>query len=140
MWNHTLYMVGTALSAVADTTAEVTAEETQLAFGERVSLFGEVSLLGMVTVFLVLSVLWGLVALIGHFFDRYQKKKNAASLQAASDAAPTADAETAAARTASSDGALVAAITAAIACYIAQDDALREEYDGGFRVVSFRRD
>ena len=114
-------------------------------FSERLSLFGEVTLLGMGTVFIVLAILWGLIALIGFFFDLHNKKvaaKNSAAKEKEASAAAKVPATPVAEQTPAqqdNNGALVAAITAAIAAYIDADETLQEEYSGGFRVVSFRR-
>ena len=114
-------------------------------FSERLSLFGEVTLLGMGTIFIVLAILWGLIALIGFFFD-LRNKKVAAKNAAAKANEASAVAEVPAAPAAEqlpmqqdNNGTLVAAITAAIAAYIDADEVLQEAYSGGFRVVSFRR-
>lgn len=114
-------------------------------FSERLSLFGEVTLLGMGTIFIVLAILWGLISLIGFFFDLHNKKvaaKNPATKENTVSAAvkePTAPVAEQTPAQQDNNGALVAAITAAIAAYIDADETLQEEYSGGFRVVSFRR-
>ena len=131
----------TVIAAQAEANTQVIED-----FSERLSLFGEVTLLGMGTVFIVLAILWGLIALIGFFFDLHNKKvaakNSAAKEKEASAAAKVVPATPVAEQTPAqqdNNGALVAAITAAIAAYIDADETLQEEYSGGFRVVSFRR-
>ena len=130
----------TVIAAQAEANTQVIED-----FSERLSLFGEVTLLGMGTVFIVLAILWGLIALIGFFFDLHNKKvaaKNSAAKEKAASAAAKVPATPVAEQTPAqqdNNGALVAAITTAIAAYIDADETLQEEYSGGFRVVSFRR-
>lgn len=130
----------TVIAAQAEANTQVIED-----FSERLSLFGEVTLLGMGTVFIVLAILWGLIALIGFFFDLHNKKvaaKNSAAKEKEASAAAKVLATPVAEQTPAqqdNNGALVAAITAAIAAYIDADETLQEEYSGGFRVVSFRR-
>lgn len=108
--------------------------EASLTLGEKFALSGEILLRGMGTVFMVLILLWGIVAAFGKVFagtgkKSAEKKPETQSVQAAE---PIATPEPAAA---SDDGALVAAITTAIEAY-------RSETGGantGFRVVSFRQ-
>lgn len=130
----------TVIAAQAEANTQVIED-----FSERLSLFGEVTLLGMGTVFIVLAILWGLIALIGFFFNLHNKKvaaKNSAAKEKEASAAAKVPATPVAEQTTAqqdNNGALVAAITAAIAAYIDADETLQEEYSGGFRVVSFRR-
>lgn len=99
-------------------------------FGERAGEAGIVSLLGMAAIFGVLALLWGAIELFHVCVSAAQKGKAKKQAQTEAPAPapvqpeePTAD-----------DGALVAAITAAIAA------ARTEEGNTtGFRVVSFRR-
>lgn len=102
-------------------------------FGERASEAGTVSLLGMAAIFGVLAILWGAIELFHLCISAAGKRK--AKKQAKAE--PSAPAETVKPQPDSvspDDGALVAAITAAIT------DAREEEgRTTGFRVVSFRR-
>lgn len=130
----------TAIAATAEADTKVIES-----FSERLSLFGEVTLLGMGTVFIVLAILWGLIALIGFFFDLHNKKAAAKNLAAKENAgsaaaeAPVAPVVEQLPSQQDNNGALVAAITAAISAYIDTDETLKKTYSGGFRVVSFRR-
>ena len=94
----------------------------------------EVTLLGMGMIFLVLSILWGILAIFKLVFAREKKSKvkadNIRSEESVSEAV-TAPAE-------KDDSELIAVITAAVAAYRESESA-----DGapvsGFRVVSFKR-
>lgn len=116
---------------------------TSLTLGEKAALSGEMLLRGMGTVFLVLIILWGIIAAIGMVFSGASKKSAskaepapakkseptpAPAVQKAS-AAPTAPAVQ------SSDDAVIAAICAAIEAYRAEEGLSGLPY----RVVSFKR-
>ncbi len=108
-------------------------------WGERASTAGTVMLLGMVTIFIVLAILWAAVEIMHRLLHRGEKTEKTAKAQAPSVAAPTGDAAIAAAiaaalAAAEDDGAVVAAITAAITAMRAE-----EGETGNFRVVSFKR-
>lgn len=108
-------------------------------FAERAGYAGGVTLLGMATIFIVLSILWGVVELLHRALHRGDQKTAPAEAKAAPAPAPVpAPAPKAAPAPvrapAAGDDALVAVITAAVAAAMAE-----EGYAGGFRVVSFRR-
>lgn len=93
---------------------------------------GIVSLMGMATIFMVLALLWGAIEIMHLLLHRGEKKAKAEKPAAVTPAAPV---ETAPAPVASEDdGAIIAAITAAITAMRAEDGA-----SGSFRVVSFKR-
>lgn len=98
-------------------------------FGERASTAGIVSLQGMVTIFVVLALLWGVVEILHRCFSPKTEKKAKVS-EALQEVAPA----TSVAETSSDDGTLIAVITAAVAASMKADG-----YTGGFRVVSFKR-
>ena len=105
---------------------------TDLGFGERASTAGIVTLQGMLTIFLVLSILWGAIEIMHRVLH---KDKKEAKKEPAPAAAPAPVAEPApASAEAEDEGAIVAAITAAIM-------AMRSENgeSSAFRVVSFKR-
>ena len=105
-------------------------------FAEDAKEAGTVALLGMVAIFAVLSLLW-LVIEILHRALTEQKVSNADKKKPVAVPAPVekpAREPRAFGRPAPDDGALVAAITAAISAAMAE-----EGYTGGFRVVSFKR-
>lgn len=115
------------------------AKSSETTVGERILEGGQIVILGMLTVFAVLAILWGILALSKIFFyDNPAKKSNAkdgnASINEEKEEAPVAK-ETASTPCEEDDGAIVAAITAAVSEYLKDDAA----YAGGFRVVSFRR-
>lgn len=108
-------------------------------FAERAGYAGGVTLLGMATIFIVLSILWGVVELLHRALHRGDQKTAPAEAKAAPAPAPVPVPAPKAAPApvrapAAGDDALVAVITAAVAAAMAE-----EGYAGGFRVVSFRR-
>lgn len=100
-------------------------------FGERAAYAGRMLLIGMGAIFLSLALLWGVVELFRRLVN-YQPK---ADEPPAHKAAPAVSAPPAPAAPASND-ALIAAITAAVAATLAEEN-------GGtapaFRVVSFKK-
>ncbi len=106
-------------------------------FAERAGYAGGVTLLGMATIFIVLSILWGVVELLHRALHRGDQKTAPAQAKAAPAPVPAPAPKAAPAPVrapAAGDDALVAVITAAVAAAMAE-----EGYAGGFRVVSFRR-
>lgn len=113
-------------------------------FAEDAAEAGTVTLLGMVAIFSVLALLWLVIeilhrALTGQTATKVQEKKEAkpqrvAPPKPAPAAKPAPAVESAPAAPVTDDGALIAAITAAITAARAEDG-----YTGGFRVVSFKR-
>lgn len=115
-------------------------------FAERAGVAGSVTLLGMVAIFVVLALLWGVIEVLHRILNHdgktetetaapAPKKQPAPRAEKPKKAPQSAKAAAAtAAPTATDDGALVAVITAAVAAAMAE-----EGYRGGFRVVSFRR-
>lgn len=98
---------------------------------------GTVTLLGMVAIFAVLALLWLVIEILHRTLTeqkdaapQQERKKPVAA--PAPKPQPTVETVTPAAPT--DDGALIAAITAAISAALAE-----EGYTGGFRVVSFKR-
>ncbi len=103
-------------------------------FLENAKEAGTVTLLGMVAIFAVLALLWLMIEVMHRLMvgPSPKKEQKAAAAPAKKESAPARPAPQAPA--AQNDGALVAAITAAISAAMAE-----EGYTGGFRVVSFRR-
>ncbi|MBE6589340.1 MAG: hypothetical protein E7643_04105 [Ruminococcaceae bacterium] len=138
-------MMTNVFALTAELTTEATTEAT-VNWGERASTAGTTALLGMVTIFLVLALLWACVEIMHFLLHRGEKteksekplkKSEAASVS--SSAPVQGDAAIAAAIAASlaaaeDDGATVAAITAAITAMRAEEGCTE-----GFRVVSFKR-
>ena len=110
----------------------------ELTLAEKLSIGGEVSLMGIAIVFLVLALLWGILELFKVIFYTIPNQKKEKALAASEPASVTADTadEAEEAPDTSSDEELVAAITAAITAYRASCEPTAR---GGFRVVSFRR-
>ena len=110
--------------------------------GEKLSIGGQVTLLGVGTVFAVLALLWGLVELLHLLLSpvsgqKKEVKKTSDSSVSASAPAPASIEKTTAPSAAVSsktadDLAIIAAITAAIAAAEGRDPST-------FRVVSFKR-
>lgn len=101
-------------------------------FAENAKEAGIVTLLGMVAIFAVLAILWGVIELLHQGVNlpakRKARKKTSEKALIADDASAVEPPEE------TDDGAIVAAITAAITA--ARTDAGET---AGFRVVSFRR-
>lgn len=133
-------MMNPIVYALAETPMKDTVGET---FGERAGVAGSVTLLGMVTIFAVLAILWGVIEVLHRVLNRGGKTDTPAAKPAAPVAKPAAEAKKPAQATQTvkatetarrDDGELVAVITAAVAAEMEE-----EGYTGGFRVVSFRR-
>ena len=103
---------------------------------ERLALAGQMTLLGMVMIFSVLGLLWGVLAIFqkvmaGRTVKPAPAPKSAPAADPAPVAAPVAE---------SDDNEVIAAIiAAAVAAYMADEGNTESAYNGGFRVVSFRR-
>lgn len=114
-----------------------------MTFAERAEYALQGTATGMVMVFAVLALLWGIVSLSKVVFYDIPNKKKAEQANADKhvETAPAVVAEPAAAAqapAAQDDGEIVAVITAAIAAMIESGD-YGNEFAGGFRVVSFKR-
>ena len=130
-------MMNPIVYALAEAPMKDTIGET---FGERAGVAGSVALLGMVTIFAVLAILWGVIEVLHRVLNRGGKtdtpaaKPTAPAAKSAAEAKKPAQAVKATEAASRDSGELVAVITAAVAA------AMEEEgYTGGFRVVSFRR-
>ena len=111
-----------------------------LTMSEKFALSGEMLLRGMGTVFLVLAILWGIIALFSVFSGTAEKKpapaeKPAAPVKKAEEPKPEPAPAPATVPAQTDDGALIAAITAAIEAYRAEEGLSGLPY----RVVSFKR-
>lgn len=109
---------------------------TNMTFGERAAYAGRMLLIGMLMVFSVLTLLWGVLIISKMLFA--EKTRKSTEMPKAQKPAPKAEVAPPAAPVApvaaANDAAIVAAITAAIAAARADEGCV-----GGFRVVSFRR-
>ena len=101
-----------------------------LGFGERASTAGIVTLQGMLTIFLVLSILWGAIEIMHRVLhkDKKETKKESAPAAAPAPVVTPAPVEV------QDDGAIIAAITAAIMAMHSESGE-----SSAFRVVSFKR-
>ena len=124
--------------------AEETVKDYGGAFsGARWSEAGIMMLFGMVMVFAVLAILWGILAImkyimIGKTPKPKKVEKPSAVAEVIAESAVGEEADAVADVAVSDDGELVAVIAAAIAAYRASE-GMSDEYAGGFRVVSFKR-
>ena len=107
-----------------------------LGFGERAKTSGVVTLQGMLTIFLVLSLLWVAIEVMHRIIHKApeKKKKEAVAMPESNPDAAIAAAIAAALAAGEDDGATVAAITAAIIAARAEEGCTTP-----FRVVSFKR-
>ncbi len=103
---------------------------------ERLSMAGLTIVQGMGMVFLVLAILWMVLLIFKKIFYKDPAKAEKKSAPEAPVAAPAPAPVQAVPAT--DDGALIAAITAAVAAYIESDPALSSQFASGFRVVSFK--
>ena len=116
----------------------ISSSMTDMPFSERIMLGLRVTLLGMGTCFLVLGILWGVLALFKVIFARDSKHPAKALPQDDTKQIPEADvSETKSA----DDGELIAVLTAAAYAYLEAESAAAgaEPAKTKFRVVSFRR-
>lgn len=130
--NHTLRVIQTLTA-------------TDMTIGERASYSLRMLIVGLGMVFFVLTILWGVLVLFRIFLHDLPEKKKARA-EALSDAVaktaePLAEMNTQTSdhtqlTGATDDGALIAAITAAVTASMDADGTYPA---GGFRVVSFRR-
>ena len=109
-------------------------------FGERAAYAGRMLLIGMGTIFISLAILWGVMEIFRRLVvgpsSRDEEKKPSVPTPAPTPAARTESVAVTPTPAPASNDALIAAITAAVAA------ALAEENGGvvpGFRVVSFRK-
>lgn len=102
----------------------------QAGFADRIIEGGKYAFLGFATVLAVLALICGILSIFGLVFGKKKETKPVAT------AVPEAPAEKVAV---ADDGAIVAAITAAISAILAEEAANENREPEGFRVVSFKR-
>ena len=126
------------LGAVSEAVQAATATENLGgAFSpERWGYAGQMTLLGMVMIFLVLAILWGILAV---FAKVMEKGSNVSAAKPVAVSAPAPAAKPAPAAASSDDEVIAAVIAAAVAAYMSAEGNNEAAYNGGFRVVSFRR-
>jgi len=113
-----------------------------MGFGERLEYALQGTVTGLLMVFAVLGLLYGIVSLSKVVFydipeNKKKKKQKAHAPVEVSVPAPTS-AAAAEESAVEDDGELIAVITAAVAAMIESGD-YKNEFAGGFRVVSFKR-
>ena len=99
---------------------------------ERLAYAGRMTLIGMLTIFAALSILWLALVLFRRAIEAKQETGEKPAAPAPKISAPAP----APAPKASNDGELVVAITAAVSIMLAEENGGRVP---NFRVVSFRR-
>ena len=115
-------------------------------FGERLEYALQGTVTGMLMVFAVLGLLFGIISLSKVFlYDIPNRRKNKSKKEnkivqapATAPEAVSAPAAVPVAEEAQDDGELAAVITAAIAAMLDSEE-YKNEFVGGFRVVSFKR-
>ena len=111
--------------------------------GEKLALCGRMILTGMGTVFLVLCILWAVIAIFGAIAKAQAKRERERIMEQVKNSPAPNDAKKSAPAPTSEpepepeedQGALIAVITAAIEAYRAAEGAA----PGSYRVVSFKR-
>lgn len=110
--------------------------QTPLFSGERWALAGQMTLLGMVMIFSVLALLWGVLIIFQKTMGREQSAPKTEEVKVEK---PAPVVEEAPVVTSGDDEIIAAVIAAAVAAYMAEEGNTEAAYNGGFRVVSFRR-
>ena len=105
-------------------------------FGERAMEAGTMVVMGMVMIFAVLASIMAVLMIMERAFAR--KADGKAKKAEPAPAPKTPEAPVPVVETVEDDGAVIAAITAAISAILA-DEGSDSAYQGGFRVVSFKR-
>lgn len=102
----------------------------------------QTAILGMLTVFAVLSLIWGCLEVFRYFFYTIPEKRKNEAEKSESETAPVAEAVQESVPEViedEDDGEVVAAIVAAITALRAEESEASDVPSGKFRVVSFRR-
>ena len=102
---------------------------SDLTLSEKLSSILTTGVGGYLLVFVVLALIWFILAILGKFFDR---KANSTTVTETAPVTPAPAPEPVSASPVSDDGETVAAIVAAISAYSGKPAS-------GFRVVSFRK-
>jgi len=134
--------VGEAPESVAGGKLDQDMSGKDMSFGERLEYALQGTVTGLLMVFAVLGLLYGIVSLSKVVFydipeNKKKKKQKAHAPVEVSVPAPTS-AAAAEESAVEDDGELIAVITAAVAAMIESGD-YKNEFAGGFRVVSFKR-
>ncbi|MBR3878577.1 MAG: OadG family protein [Clostridia bacterium] len=134
--------VGEAPESAASGKLDQDMSGADMSFGERLEYALQGTVTGLLMVFAVLGLLYGIVSLSKVVFydipeNKKKKKQKAHAPVEVSVPAPTS-AAAAEESAVEDDGELIAVITAAVAAMIESGD-YKNEFAGGFRVVSFKR-
>ena len=111
--------------------------KSDMTFSERAQEALTMVVMGMVMVFLVLAIIMLVLMLMERVFAKGTSGKKTADAPKPVSKTPE-PVPVPVAPTVSDDGAVIAAITAAISAMLAAENGT-ESYQGGFRVVSFKR-
>lgn len=122
-----------AFTAALDSTAE------KMPIGERVTYALQVSLIGMLAVFAVLTIIWGALVLMRIVIEAITKQKNKKNKGSDTNEPAVKVSAEEASSVDYDDEQLVAVITAAVAAARAEKAKKDGRTVGGFRVVSFKR-
>ena len=99
---------------------------------------GQMTLMGMLMVFAVLGILWGVLSIFKLVFAGKTVKAAAPAAKAVKPAPAKVEEKAEVADQNASNDELIAVLTAAVAAYMAEENGGEASTDG-FRVVSFRR-
>ena len=138
----------TILGSVSAFAEDKALDGSQLSFSERAGYALQGTVTGLLMVFAVLSLLWGVVSVSKVIFYTIPKKKAESERQKTIKSSAVAEQENVApvqvapadteANGTTDDSELAAVITAAIAAML-ESEEYKNEFVGGFRVVSFKR-
>ena len=117
-------------------TVPATLSASGMTFGERAMEAGTMVVMGMVMIFAVLASIMAVLMIMERVFACKAEGKAKAAEPKPAPKAPEAPAPVV--ETVEDDGAVIAAITAAISAMLAAESG-DSAYQGGFRVVSFKR-
>ena len=106
--------------------------KSNMPFAQRASEALTMVVMGMVMVFLVLAIIMLVLMIMERVFSKEPKAKPVVEAPKKPEPVPAPAVQT------QDDGAVIAAITAAISAMLAAENGT-ETYEGGFRVVSFKR-
>ncbi len=143
----TLGIAATEQATEPEVTVQVSKNPTNEELGgffsaQRIEYAITVTLQGMLMIFAVLALLWGVVAIfkvvLHDIPEKRAAKKQALASAVAEVAAPAEQPMEAAPVVDEDEGEIVAAITAAIAATLASEE-YQGQFESGFRVVSFTR-
>lgn len=109
---------------------------TTMSLGDRVAYAGRMTLIGVLTVFMALAILWGALELFRIALQRKEGGKAPQTTAKATKVAPAVPPANVSITPTTNDCEVVAAITAAISAMLAEENGGAVQ---GFRVVSFRR-